>query len=310
MLSLANAFDAEELDGRGRSATRASPPRCATAGYTAEVKIDGAAVSLTYAGRPPRHRAPRAATASSARTSPPTSAPSPTCRSCSRARAGPGLMEVRGEVYLPYDELQAAQRGAASRTASRCSPTRATPRPAASASSTPRSPGSGGSGCSPSTSRRSRASCRATTHWECSSCSSAWGFQVEPHRQAARRRWPRCRRGAASSRRCSPTLPFQADGVVVKVDRLRLHAELGVVGGREPRWAIARKFAPEVADHPAARHPDQRRPHRRAQSLRGARAGRGQRRDGLQRDAAQRGADRAEGHPRWATGSRSSGPAR
>jgi DNA ligase (NAD+) len=35
--------------------------------------------------------------------------------------------------------------------------------------------------------------------------------------------------------------------VVIKVDRLDLHGELGVVGGREPRWAIARKFAPEVA---------------------------------------------------------------
>src|SRR5207245_6569352 len=44
-----------------------------------------------------------------------------------------------------------------------------------------------------------------------------------------------------------PTLDFQADGAVVKVDRLSLHAELGVVGEREPRWAIARKFAPEVA---------------------------------------------------------------
>jgi DNA ligase (NAD+) len=33
---------------------------------------------------------------------------------------------------------------------------------------------------------------------------------------------------------------------VVKVNRLALHDELGTVGGREPRWAIARKFAPEV----------------------------------------------------------------
>ena len=49
-----------------------------------------------------------------------------------------------------------------------------------------------------------------------------------------------------------PHLPFQADGVVVKVDRLRLHGELGVIGGREPRWAIARKFAPEVAETRAA----------------------------------------------------------
>ena len=33
----------------------------------------------------------------------------------------------------------------------------------------------------------------------------------------------------------------------MKVDRLDLHGELGTVGGREPRWAVARKFAPEVA---------------------------------------------------------------
>ena len=36
--------------------------------------------------------------------------------------------------------------------------------------------------------------------------------------------------------------------MVVKVDSLPLHSELGVIGGREPRWAIARKFAPEVAE--------------------------------------------------------------
>src|SRR5256712_9462879 len=33
---------------------------------------------------------------------------------------------------------------------------------------------------------------------------------------------------------------------VVKVNPLELHAELGTIGDREPRWAIARKFAPEV----------------------------------------------------------------
>jgi DNA ligase (NAD+) len=34
--------------------------------------------------------------------------------------------------------------------------------------------------------------------------------------------------------------------VAVKVDRRSLYAELGTIGTREPRWAIARKFAPEV----------------------------------------------------------------
>ena len=50
----------------------------------------------------------------------------------------------------------------------------------------------------------------------------------------------------AGRQRCL-RLPFAADGVVVKVDRLALQSELGIVGDREPRWAIARKFAPEVA---------------------------------------------------------------
>jgi DNA ligase (NAD+) len=44
-----------------------------------------------------------------------------------------------------------------------------------------------------------------------------------------------------------PSLNFAIDGVVVKVNAFSLQDELGVVGGREPRWAIARKFAPDIA---------------------------------------------------------------
>ncbi len=43
-------------------------------------------------------------------------------------------------------------------------------------------------------------------------------------------------------------LDFAIDGGVVKVDVLRLWPDLGVVGGREPRYAIARKFAPDIAE--------------------------------------------------------------
>ena len=42
-------------------------------------------------------------------------------------------------------------------------------------------------------------------------------------------------------------LPFDIDGIVVKVDRLKDHAELGVTG-KSPRWAVAYKFAPEQAE--------------------------------------------------------------
>ena len=44
------------------------------------------------------------------------------------------------------------------------------------------------------------------------------------------------------------TLNFAIDGGVVKIDALALQEDLGVVGGREPRWAIARKFAPDIAE--------------------------------------------------------------
>ncbi len=43
-----------------------------------------------------------------------------------------------------------------------------------------------------------------------------------------------------------PKLDYGADGVAVKVDKRSLYAELGTIGNREPRWSIARKFAPEV----------------------------------------------------------------
>ncbi len=42
------------------------------------------------------------------------------------------------------------------------------------------------------------------------------------------------------------TLPFDIDGIVIKVDRLALHEALGMTG-KTPRFAVAYKFAPEQA---------------------------------------------------------------
>jgi DNA ligase (NAD+) len=41
-------------------------------------------------------------------------------------------------------------------------------------------------------------------------------------------------------------LPFDIDGIVIKVDQLKYHDQMGVTG-RSPRWAVAYKFAPEQA---------------------------------------------------------------
>jgi DNA ligase (NAD+) len=86
----------------------------------------------------------------------------------------------------------------------------------------------------------------ARTHWETLELLDAWGFPVEPHRERYRT-LAEVHDRVVGLEQLIPHLPFQADGIVVKVDPLALHTELGVVGGREPRWAIARKFAPEVA---------------------------------------------------------------
>ena len=83
------------------------------------------------------------------------------------------------------------------------------------------------------------------THWETLAWLKRMGLPTSPRAAryddlakvvAACERWTRRR----------DDLPFDMDGVVVKIDDLRLQADLGIVG-REPRWAIAWKFPPQEA---------------------------------------------------------------
>jgi DNA ligase (NAD+) len=243
MLSLANAFSAEELTAWEERNAR-MVPELRTAGYTTEIKIDGAAVTLTYeAGR-----LTVGATRGNGVIGENVAANLRTIADVPltlKGRGWPKVMEVRGEVYLPYAGFkrvnqQREQEG---------EPLFANPRNAAAGGLRQLDPGL-------TRKRRLRMFAfavepiegilSARTHSEVLDLLDAWGFQVEPHRERFDT-LERAQQKIVSLEHLLPHLQFQADGVVVKVDRLQLQAELGVVGGREPRWAIARKFAPEVA---------------------------------------------------------------
>jgi DNA ligase (NAD+) len=243
MLSLANAFSDEELTAWEERNARIVP-EVRQGGYTVEIKIDGAAVSLTYEGG----RLTVGATRGNGTVGENITANLRTIADVPLALKGKGwprVMEVRGEVYLPYAGFTKINQARAEEG----EPLFANPRNAAAG---------GLRMLDPALTRKRRlrmfafsvepieGALSARTHWDMLELLDAWGFQVEPHRERYQT-LQEVHDRVAGLEQLIPHLAFQADGIVVKVDSLALHTELGVVGGREPRWAIARKFAPEVA---------------------------------------------------------------
>ena len=242
MLSLANAFDAAELSAWEERNARINPD-VTGGGYTTEIKIDGAAVSLTYE----RGRLTVGTTRGNGIIGEDITANLRTVTDIPLHLSAPDVppvVEIRGEVYLPYRNFEKLnqEREAAG------DPPFANPRNAAAG---------GLRQLDPASTRRRRLRMFAfsieviegklelPTQHDVLTRLEAWGFQVEPHHE----RHPTLEAVQARMDHLEAlidTLPFQADGVVVKVNRRDLHEDLGVIGGREPRWAIARKFAPEI----------------------------------------------------------------
>ncbi len=243
MLSLANAFDDDELAAwEDRNARINADAR--HGGYTTEVKIDGAAVNLTYA----RGRFVTGATRGNGTVGEDVTANLRTIQGLPLVLRGqdyPALMEIRGEVYFSA----AAFRRLNTEREEAGEPLFANPRNAAAG---------GLRQLDPRVTRSRRLGLfafhveviegriDAASQWDILALLERWGFPVAPHR-AQHPDLEAVRAAVPGYEALIHDLPFDADGIVVKINRVSLHDDLGVVGGREPRWAIARKFAPEVA---------------------------------------------------------------
>jgi DNA ligase (NAD+) len=246
MLSLANARDETELRAweqrvRNLLTKRGIPER--EIEYVTEPKIDGLAISLVYENGV----LARGATRGDGTTGEDVTANLRTIGAIPLRirgkRTPPPLVEVRGEIYLPlrdFARLNEQQAAAGERTF-------ANPRNSAAGSlrqldpqvtrSRPLSIWCYGIGASEALGH--------TTHVESIEWLREHGFKVnqdvELHRDIdsvaeACRRWEERR----------DDLDYEIDGVVIKINDYETQAALGVVG-REPRWAIAFKFAPTTA---------------------------------------------------------------
>jgi DNA ligase (NAD+) len=243
MLSLGNARNEEELrswETRVRNHLKRLDISAAEFSYTTEPKIDGLAISLTYEDGV----LVRGATRGDGRVGEDVTQNLRTIGAIPlRIEDAPSLVEVRGEVYLPIADFKALNE----RRAEAGEPAFANPRNAAAGSIRQLDP--------------SVAAARPLSIWtygigaarglEPASHSEEveWlaerGFKVNPETDrhsgidavVERCRWWEERR---------EELDYEIDGVVVKIDERALWRELGVVG-REPRWAIAWKFAPTTA---------------------------------------------------------------
>ncbi|KRF30871.1 NAD-dependent DNA ligase LigA [Yonghaparkia sp. Soil809] len=248
MLSLDNVFSADEFAEWAAKVERDANRPVA---YLCELKIDGLALNLRYE----RGVLVTAATRGDGRVGEDVTqnvlqvAGIPT-RLAGDASELPELVEVRGEVFIPkaaFDELNALQREAGEREF-------ANPRNAASGSLRQKSEGKNPAQLARMHDRLSRL--RMLVHgigaWpnppvaaqsEVYGRLAGWGLPVSSHF--------RVHDSAAGAAEFIAfhgehrhDVEHEIDGVVVKVDELELHDELGATS-RAPRWAIAYKYPPE-----------------------------------------------------------------
>ncbi|MEW6080236.1 MAG: NAD-dependent DNA ligase LigA [Bacillota bacterium] len=237
MLSLGNAFGEAEMrafDGRVRNAV-ADP-----GGYVVEPKIDGLSVTLVYENG----QLARGATRGDGVVGENITQNLKTIRSIPLGLPKPGvsLLEVRGEVFMTREDF--ARLNAAREAAEE--PLFANPRNAAAGSARQLDPGV-------TAARPLRAAFYEVRriegiplqlHSQGLETLKTLGFPVPPHAicQGIEEILQVCAEWEADRHR----VPYEIDGMVVKVDSLEVQSRLGSTS-KSPRWAMAYKFAAEQA---------------------------------------------------------------
>ena len=245
MISLGNAFTDAEVEEWDARAARIVGPAARAAGYSVELKIDGAAVSLTYRNGV----LATGATRGNGAVGEDVTSNLRTIRDIPLQLSGtrhPPLIEIRGEVYFPFDEFERLNE----ERVRAGDPVFANPRNSAAGSLRQLDPSVtagrplrffGYAYAVPATEGlpfRSQGELLQTL--------ASWGVPIAPHHAHCQSLVDIHTHALDVETRVRPQLNCGIDGIVVKVDSLAVQQELGNAG-REPRWAIARKFAPDIA---------------------------------------------------------------
>jgi len=235
LLSLGNAFSKDELLAWHSRISKLVDGK--EFNFAGEHKIDGLAVALTYVNG----SFTRGATRGDGFRGEDITQNLRTIRSIplSTPRDAPPRFEVRGEVYLPKAGFHKLNQERASEGL----PLFANPRNAAAGSVRQLDPRI--------TAKRpldiyiymlgyAEGKATPTTHWETMEYLKSLGFKINPNNEllagiekveAYYSKWAEKK----------DSLPYEADGVVVKVNQIDLQERMGNIG-HEPRWAIAYKF--------------------------------------------------------------------
>jgi DNA ligase (NAD+) len=248
MISLANAFTDDEVAEWDARAVKIAGEAVRASGYSAELKIDGAAVSLTYRDGV----LVMGATRGNGTVGEDVTANLRTIREIPLRLRGkekdhPPLIEIRGEVYFPFDAFERLNE----ERMKAGEPVFANPRNSAAGSLRQQDPAA-------TAARPLRffgyayavpgaKSLPFETQSELLKTLSSWGIPTAPHHKRCRSLSEVNAYAHTIETKVRAELNFGIDGIVIKVDSLALQAELGDAG-REPRWAIARKFAADIAE--------------------------------------------------------------